>query len=625
EIESEEVRLDEMRRDSESHHWRITFVLFAAGVISLAVILGLVFVQRRDAEASRRRSLEVARAHALFQVVLAGADMGITVQSKTGALVYANAAGAAMLGFETPEALLDASGAELLARFEVFDDDGSRLAPEQLPSRAALRGESPAEISIRFRQRGSREERRSLLRSVASRDSTGEVEFVINFFREITAQARRDEQRAFLLRAMDELNSSLDHEHTLAVVARMAVPSLADWCALDILDGDRIKRVAVAHVDPDKLAFVDALERRYPSDPSSATGVPQIIRTGTAEFIADIPHEMLQAAAVDDEHLRLIDSLQLHSYIGVPLKVSSKTIGAITFAMAESGRRYTSNDLEFAESLADRAALAIENARLFRELERANAATRELLANETERRTVAENASRFADVFIGILGHDLRNPLNAVLMAAQLMRHRQSADPKTLDRIESSSRRMSAMVTQLLDLARSRLGGGIEISRKRVLLASVVNAVTDELRLVHPDRAIVVDGGDISGDWDEDRLAQVLSNLVGNALEHGDPSKPVHVRIAQVETKIEISVRNEGTPIPVELLPLLFDPYRRVTARGARSKGLGLGLFITQQIVDAHGGRIDVHSDDASTTFTVVLPHPSLPRATVDTHLVRLS
>jgi signal transduction histidine kinase len=598
------------------------WVLFTGGLIAFIAILAITFVQRRDAEA--RRTNEILRANALFEVVLAGTEMGITVQDRSGALIYANAAGAAIVGFDTARELLEASRDEVLARFELLDEDGVALAVDNLPSRAALRGELPDEVAIGFRPRGSRELRRSLLRSVPSRDGSGEVAFVINFFREVTENLRRDEQRAFLLWAVDELNSSLDYEQTLAAVTRMAVPGLADWCAVDLVEGGARKRVAVAHVDPAKLTFIEELERKYPADSESATGTPQIIRTGKAEFIAEIPRELIAATAVDHEHLRLIDSLQLHSYIGVPLTVRDSTIGAITLVMAESERRYTSHDLEFAEALADRAALAIENARLFREVAKASAATQALLESETLRRTEAENAGRFADVFIGILGHDLRNPLNAILMAAQLMRLR-PADAKTVERIQSSALRMSAMVMQLLDLARSRLGGGIEVARTDTDLALIVNAVVEELRLIHPEREIQVEMDRTWGSWDGGRLAQVLSNLVGNALEHGIQAKPVSIRVVQTADEVTVSVRNEGPPIPPELLPTLFEPYRRVMARGEGSKGLGLGLFITQQIVLAHGGRLDVHSDDSGTTFAVVLPQLANVNATVDTQTVRSS
>ena len=240
--------------------------------------------------------------------------------------------------------------------------------------------------------------------------------------------------------------------------------------------------------------------------------------------------------------------------------------------------------------------------------ERRNAA--ELFAEEHQRRRLAEQESRFAQMFIGILGHDLRNPLNAIAMAARLLKKIGRADPKVIDRISSSAERMSNMVDQLLDLTRHRLGGGITVEKKDGDLSEIVSTIVDELRLVHPDRTI---------EWtprresrcaaDPGRMAQVFSNLIGNALEHSPPTSPVTVRLESMSSELVLSVHNDGSPIPTELLPNIFDPYRRNTVRSAGSKGLGLGLYITQQLVQAHGGRMEVLSTaEDGTTFTVFMP-----------------
>ncbi len=148
--------------------------------------------------------------------------------------------------------------------------------------------------------------------------------------------------------------------------------------------------------------------------------------------------------------------------------------------MAESGRTFSQQDLAFGRSLADRVALAIENGRLFREVERARAAASARLTEETHRRQLAEETARFAEMFIGMLGHDLRNPLNAVMMSARLLQRRGNGDPKTIDRILSSTNRMSTMVQQLLDLTRTRLAGGLGVEKREVDVAALVSEVVDE-------------------------------------------------------------------------------------------------------------------------------------------------
>jgi two-component system, cell cycle sensor histidine kinase and response regulator CckA len=180
---------------------------------------------------------------------------------------------------------------------------------------------------------------------------------------------RASERRATLLaEASRVLASSLDYERTLRNVAVLAVPELADWCAVDLLDGGRLRRVAVEHPDPAKVQFVRRLEEEYPSDPDAAVGAPNVVRTGRAEFVPEIPDNLLEAAAVDEEHLRLLRELELRSYIIAPLESRGQVRGTITFVYAESGRRYGEPDILLVEELGRRAATAIENAELVRQL-----------------------------------------------------------------------------------------------------------------------------------------------------------------------------------------------------------------------------------------------------------------
>ncbi len=316
--------------------------------------------------------------------------------------------------------------------------------------------------------------------------------------------------------------------------------------------------------------------------------------------MSEIPRELLTAAAVDQEHLRLIEQLELRSYVGVPLSVGGKVLGAITFVMAESHRVYGEDDLAFAREVADRAALAIENARLFREVEDARAAAAAQLVSEERRRHEAEEQTRFAETFVGMLGHDLRNPLNAIMMTTRLLRRMATApnEINAVERVRTSATRMSNMVGQLLDLTRSRMAGGIMIDKSPVDLCGVVSEVVDELRRAYPGRHIAWAGGaGVHADADRDRLAQVFSNLVGNALEHGDPARPVTVDLSTRREDVALTVHNHGPPIPSDRLPSLFEPFRRTGARSERSRGLGLGLFITR--ADRPGarrtGRGDVH------------------------------
>ncbi len=620
EMDDAEQRLYADRTRSVGRHRLWTAGLLVAGIAALLATIATMWVQRRKAELQRQRVEDTARAQQLFRTVLEGVDLGITVQDATGALVYANAAGARITGFDSPAELLSAGAETVAGRFEMFGADGAKLSAHDLPSRAVLQGGTAPELLLQFQASGTRQRRWSITHSVPVRGPAGELTYVLNFFREVTKETREAEQRAFLLRAVDEWNASLDYEQTLDVVARLAVPKIADWCAIDLVDGDRTKRVALAHVDASKLQLVADVQARYPADPAASRGVPAIIRTGKPEIMTEVPAALVANAARDADHRRLIEQLEIRSYVGVPLRTRDKTIGALTLVMAESDRRFDDDDLQFAQALADRAALAIDNARMFRVVQRANDRIAAQLTAETARREHAEDATRFAEAFIGILGHDLRNPLNAVAMAAHVLRQKTSSDElkKIVQRIQTSTGRMTSMVEQLLDLTRSRLAGGIAVEVASCNLGAIICDVIEELRLVAGDRAVVWREHEVTGRWDRHRLAQVISNLVGNALEHGDKAEPVSVALTSTPTHARVVVGNRGSAIAPELLPVLFDPYRRVALRGPRSKGLGLGLFISEQIVTAHGGTIEVASTPADgTVFSVTLPR-GLPHHAVE-------
>jgi signal transduction histidine kinase len=238
-------------------------------------------------------------------------------------------------------------------------------------------------------------------------------------------------------------------------------------------------------------------------------------------------------------------------------------------------------------------------------------ALREALIREKAAREEAERSVRYNEMFAGMLGHDLRNPLSAITTGANYIARLNSSpkSAKAATRILGSAERMGRMIDQLLDFTRIRVGGGLPLAPVRLDLEELCCKVKDELEAANPERNVVVEAqGNVGGEWDNDRLHQVFSNLVANALHHGTEGCPIVIRCdGKGADHVEISVHNDGVVLP-EVLPILFEPFRG-NARYQRTRGLGLGLFITQQIVVAHGGTIEVASQEGSgTTFRIRLP-----------------
>jgi signal transduction histidine kinase len=243
-------------------------------------------------------------------------------------------------------------------------------------------------------------------------------------------------------------------------------------------------------------------------------------------------------------------------------------------------------------------------------------ALREALVREKDAREEAERSVRYNEMFAGMLGHDLRNPLSAITTGANYIARLNSSQKSTkaATRILSSAERMARMIDQLLDFTRIRVGGGLALAPTRLDLEDLLYKIKDELEAANPERSIVIGvAGSAVGEWDHDRLLQVFSNLVGNALHHGSEAAPVVIRCdGSAPTCVDVSVHNAGV-VPAEVLPLMFEPFRG-NARYQRTRGLGLGLFITQQIIAAHGGTIEVTSTgEQGTTFRLVLPRGARP------------
>ena len=437
------------------------------------------------------------------------------------------------------------------------------------------------------------------------RSESGAVEGVVLVFRDVTERKRDESRRTFLAEATSALAESLDYESTVARVAELAVPRLADWCAVDLASpGEPIpKRLAVAHVDPAKTQLARDLHNRYPPRPEARSGVVNVLRSGRSELHREISDEILSASCVDEEHLRIARELRLRSAMIVPLIASGQVLGAMSFVYAESGRVYTEEDLRAAEDLARRCAQAIENAQLYKSEQRA--------------RRAADFANRAKDEFLAVVSHELRTPLNAILGWSKLLTHPEFDDRKrgnAVETIERNAVAMTQLIEDLLDMSRV-ISGKMRLEMQQVELSRVVQAAIDSVRPAAAARGVeLVEALDASAPpihGDPTRLQQVVWNLVSNAVKFTAKGGRVTIAISPTDHSLDVSVTDTGKGIAPDFLPHVFDAFRQEDASPSRSRGgLGLGLAITKQLVELHGGRIMAESagEGRGATFAVSLP-----------------
>jgi PAS domain S-box-containing protein len=326
---------------------------------------------RRAASAIENARLfsELSAAERRQDAILAGLAEAITVVDREGKLIFANQAAADLLKVASPEDLVRAPMESIAARFLLLDESGRELELEEMPGQRLLAGESPEPLLVRNIVRATGEERWLIVRSSPIMDpDNGEAAFAVNVYENITAVKRTQLAEAFMSQASRVLASSMDYAETLSRVARLAVPALADWCAIDLLDErGEIRSVAVHHADPDKVALAERLLSAHPHDADGPTGVPKVIRSSETSLYPDMRPEFLEAYAQGAEHLELLRAIGFRSLLIVPLMSAVRTIGAITLVTSESGRHLTSEDVGLAERLARRAGTAVENARLYTE------------------------------------------------------------------------------------------------------------------------------------------------------------------------------------------------------------------------------------------------------------------
>jgi PAS domain S-box-containing protein len=330
---------------------------------------------RRNAEKEREELLrleQLARVDATqardqLEAILRGVADAVTAQAPDGGLLFANEAAVELLGYESSEALLAAPITEILDRFEILDESGRPFPVDQLPGRRALAEGVGGEVVLRFRVRATGEERWSAVKATPIMDPTGAVGMAINVIEDITDHKRAELAQRFLSDSSAVLGSSMDTTEVLGQVASLAVPEVADWCAVDVVAGDGgIDRVALTHHDPAMAELAEELRRR-PPDPRSETGVSAVVRSGNAQLYPEISDELLRSAAADEEEYRLITAIGMRSAMLVPMVARGRSVGALSFVSGPSGRRFDEHDLELAEELARRCATALDNARLFNE------------------------------------------------------------------------------------------------------------------------------------------------------------------------------------------------------------------------------------------------------------------
>jgi PAS domain S-box-containing protein len=408
---------------------------------------------------------------------------------------------------------------------------------------------------------------------------------------DITAHKRAQERLSILAEAGKKLDESLEYDATLKNVTSIIVPALADDCMILLTtDTGDLELVASAHAGSGRAAAIREILRQYNPLDRPHYPVYAVLKHGTPILVRDVTQDVLRELAREPNELEASASLGVRSGLAVPLKARGAILGAMIWMIAESDRRYDQEDLKLAEEIAARAALAVDNARLYRS---------------------AQEGVRARDRFLAMLGHELRNPLNAISLAANILQRDvgEERHARARNLISRETRQLTKYVDDLLELAHV-VAGKLSLNRERLDLVAVVKGAAQSfeehaaqrqvrLSLALPQAPLEVEGDPV-------RIHQMLSNLLSNALRFTKPDDRIELRLDNDGEFARIVVKDTGIGIERNMLEQIFEPF----VQASHSDGLGLGLPLVRHVVQLHGGRVEAHSDGpgSGAEFTILLP-----------------
>ena len=555
-----------------------------------------------------RANTEAESARERLRLVLESADAGMYGIDEDTRCTFINPAGARLLGYE-PEELI---GEFMHAKIHHSRLDGSEYPIEECPLYQSLRSGTPDRVDDEayWRKDGTPI---FVDYTVAPVIVDGETRGVIATFVDISQRKRDEETRMFLNDATPALSSSLDYRKTLATVADLAIPRLADWCVVDVLDDEgALQRLAIAHRDPEKLRLVQEWSKKRPPRLDSPIGSGRTITTSKAELHREIPEELLVAATGGDpEMLRFLETLQVRSLMSVPLLVRGKPFGAIVYAMAESGRRYTDRDLHVAQELAGRASIAIDNALLYQEAE--------------EARQRAETADHAKSQFLAAMSHELRTPLNAIAGYAELLQvgvHGPVTDKQreALERIQRSQKTLLGLINDILNFSKLE-AGFIEVETIDVpvgeMLETIDAWVEPQLKTKQLHYEYQACSQELAVRGDPEKIQQVILNLLSNAVKFTPSGGHITIKCEQKDDSVAILVQDDGPGIPPDKREAIFEPFVQIDREPqSGQQGTGLGLSISRHLARAMDGDLRAESTlGEGSTFVLTLPRAHEKRA----------
>jgi signal transduction histidine kinase/CheY-like chemotaxis protein len=515
-------------------------------------------------------------------------------------ILYANKAALASQSDLAPGQSLGSAKMHHFEDNEYYDEKGDRIPAEQLRILGnAFNGQATNNLLLEHRNIKNRTHTWLEITCVPVMDDAGQFSYGILMTRDASQKKKREDKLKFLMASTKILSITIDFHSRLKQKASLVVPSLADWCSIEILNSDgEILREALIHRDPKKIEFIQEFERLYPQKPGEESTAERVIRTGKGEFTPVVTQEMIDAApGLEPEQRIAIGKLQLSSIMSLPIGLPGRVLGVLNLAYAESGRIYQEEDFKFFSEFAQHLSVLLDNARLYNEI------------------SIRDEAK---DVFLASLSHELRNPLAPIRSSLDLLRLQEADGSFTqeLSIIEHQFDHLAHLLNDLLDTARF-LRGRISLDLQTVELVSIVTQVTQAMKPVAREKGIdlslVMDESSYVISADPVRLEQALTNVIHNALKFTPSGGTIVIELLADTDSVVIKVRDSGAGITADEMGKIFEPYYQSDrVRNVTTSGLGIGLRLVFEIMKLHGGTSTAESEGKDRGSTFILTFPRL-------------
>jgi PAS domain S-box-containing protein len=688
--------------------------------LGLYIIVGMVISIIASNTQRARREAERLRHH--LDAVIDAIPDTLVLYDRRGRRVQQNR-GARYIGIHDNPSI---PFAEMQDRLKIRKTSGELFPQDTLPLSRALQGEVIVGAELIYSNPNSQQDRLVSVSAAPLYTADGKtIEGAVTVTHDLTERMQLEEQRRFLEEVSKALTSTLDYQETLANIARLIVPGLADWFSVDVVnDEGQIELVEIAHKDPEQVRWARELRERYPVAPDAPGGTPNVVRTGKSEFFPYISDEMLVASVEDEEMLAIVRQIGFTSAMTVPLVARGKAIGAVSLVSTESGKRYNERDLALAEELGRRAGVALDNARLYREAKEArdqldiilqgvadgilvyNPKSEIVFANETaarmlgadsvqdllneppmrafsrydvidehgqpfppskithrrvlageleaesiigyndketgrperwsfvKSRPVFDNegsvsliitivhditermqAEKRKDEFISMTSHELKTPVTSLkgftnVLQRRLVKQGDEQGLHFLARMDAQLDKLTKLISDLLDISKMQ-AGKLSLQMEPFELDVLLKETVENVQAATTTHQLRIEGstqGYVFGD--EDRLGQVFINLLTNAIKYSPHAEKVLVHLSSDQEQAVVSVQDFGIGINESQHEIIFERFYQVVDPEEKTyPGLGMGLYISREIVERHHGRIWVESKKGhGSTFFVSLP-----------------